>query len=114
MRARAYAIREPGAGELNRRILLRKRTDFPVDANTTEPGYSDQTPRWAKIEPVGTAVYSNGVQTDNRITHRVTFRYLAGLDDSYEVVHGSTVYRISRLTDLNGERRFTQLEVEQL
>lgn len=108
------AMREPGAGELNRRILLRKRSDFPIDDAGIDSAFSDQKPRWAKITPIGTAVYTAGVQTDSKVTHQITLRYLPGLDDSYEVVRGATVYRIRRLTAMNGGTRFTVLEAEEL
>jgi hypothetical protein len=76
--------------------------------------FTEQKKRWAKIDPVGTAVYANGVQTDVKITHRVTFYYLKGMSESHEVVHGVTIYRVRRVTDINGKRRYTLLEVEEL
>ncbi|WWZ14855.1 phage head closure protein [Pseudomonas chlororaphis] len=79
-----------------------------------ESVFNDERPRWAKIEPVGTAVYANGVQTDNKLTHRITLRLLRGITDAHEVVHGGTIYRVRRSADLNGTHRFTQLEVEEL
>lgn len=106
------AMREPSAGELNRRITLRLRTDIP--ALDLDSLFTDQKKRWAKIEPVGTAVYANGVQTDMKVTHRVTFYYLKGMSESHEVVHGATIYRVRRVADMNGTRRFTLLEVEEL
>ncbi|MDH0097466.1 head-tail adaptor protein [Pseudomonas sp. GD04158] len=108
------AWKEPGAGELNRRVTVRKRVDYPEDDGGLESAYPVQIPRWAKIEPVGTAVYSDGVQTDARITHRVILRYLLGVTDSHEVVRGETVYRVRRVTAMNGGNRFTVLEVEEL
>ena len=108
------AMREPSAGELNRRITLRLRTDIPASDQGLESLFAEQKRRWAKIEPVGTAVYANGVQTDMKITHRVTFYYLKGMSESHEVVHGATIYRVRRVADMNGNRRFTLLEVEEL
>ncbi|MDH1442056.1 phage head closure protein [Pseudomonas sp. GD03721] len=109
------AWREPGAGELNRRVTVRKRVDYPDDHDGgLESAYPAQSPRWAKIEPVGTAVYTAGVQTDQRVTHRIILRHLPGVTDSHEVVRGDTVYRVRRSADMNGEQRFTVLEVEEL
>nr|WP_242070536.1 phage head closure protein [Pseudomonas mohnii] len=107
-------MREPSAGELDRRITLRLRTDIPAPDQGLDSLFTDQKKRWAKIEPVGTAVYANGVQTEVKITHRVTFYYLKGMSESYEVVHGDTIYRVRRVADMNGNRRFTLLEVEEL
>lgn len=108
------AMREPSAGELTRRITLRLRTDIPAPDQGLDSLFTGQKRRWAKIEPVGTAVYANGVQTDVKITHRVTFYYLKGMSESHEVVHGETIYRVRRVADMNGNSRFTLLEVEEL
>ncbi|WP_339521817.1 phage head closure protein [Pseudomonas sp. EL_65y_Pfl2_R96] len=108
------AIREPSAGELDRRITLRLRTDIPAPDQGLDSIFLDQKKRWAKIEPVGTAVYTAGIQTDVKITHRVTLYYLKGLSDAHEIVHGSIIYRVRRVADMNGTRRYTLLEVEEL
>ncbi|AWY39423.1 head-tail adaptor protein [Pseudomonas putida] len=108
------AMREPSAGELDRRITLRLRTDVPAPNQGLDSLFTEEKKRWAKIEPVGTAVYAHGVQTDVRITHRVTFYFLKGMSEAHEVVLGSTVYRVRRVADMNGKRRFTLLEVEEL
>jgi len=108
------AYREPGAGELNRRVSIRRRTDVPADNMGLTSIFSMPKRRWARIEPVGTGVYADSVQTDNKITHRITLRLLPGVTTADEVVHGSTLYRVSRSVDMNGAHRFTVLEVEEL
>lgn len=108
------ALREPGAGELDRRVRIRQRSDVPASDMGLGSVFSEPKPRWAKIEPVGTSVYAEGVQTENRITHRITLRFLAGVTEAHEIVHGSTIYRIRRSADMNGSHRFTLLEVEEL
>ena len=108
------AMREPSAGELDRRITLRLRSDIPAPDQGLDSLFTEEKKRWAKIEPVGTAVYANGVQTDVKITHRVTFYYLKSMSESHEVVHGGTIYRVRRVADMNGKRRYTLLEVEEL
>lgn len=107
------ALREPGAGELNRRITLRLRSDIPTPALGLDSLFAQEKRRWAKIEPVGSATYSAGVQTDAKVTHRVTLYFLDGIGESHEVVHGSKLYRVRRVTDMNGSHRFTVLEVEE-
>lgn len=107
-------VREPGAAELNRRITIRLRQDAPASDMGLDPTFKDEKRRWARIQPVGTVVYSAGLQIDSKITHRVTFYYLNGISDAHEVFHGTTLYRVRRVTDMNGNRRFTVLEVEEL
>ena len=122
------AYREPAAGDLNRRVAIRLRTDLPAADMGVSSEFTEIKPRWAKIEPVGTAVHSEGVQTGNKVTHRIWIRALPGVTEAHEVVHithlpgesaysvvvGSPIYRIKRNADLNGGRRFTLLEVEEL
>lgn len=110
----ANKLRHPHTGELNRRITLRLRSDVPALDMGLEPVFSEPRKRWAKIEPVGTAIYANGVQTDNKLTHRITLRYHPGITEAHEVVHGETLYRVKRSADLNGAHRFTVLEVEEV
>ena len=114
MTVRDLTMREPSPGELDRRITLRLRTDIPAPDQGLDSLFTEEKKRWARIQPVGTAVYANGVQTDVKITHRVTFYYLKGMSEAHEVVHGGAVYRVRRVADMNGRRRFTLLEVEEL
>lgn len=104
----------PRIGELNRRVVLRKRVDAPVFESAIEETFPFQKPRWAKIEPVGTAIYSEGVQAGSMITHRIFMRFIDGITEAHEVVRKDNVYRVKRVTDVQGRERFTVLEVEQL
>lgn len=108
------AYREPGAGELDKHVTLRRRDDEPADDMGLESVFSDLNPRWAKIEPVGSAVYTGSVQTESKVTHRITLRYRKGITTAFEVVHGDTQYRVRRGFNMNGKTRFTVLEVEEL
>jgi head-tail adaptor len=104
----------PHIGELNKLVQIRQRTDQPAEDFGTAPTFPEAVDRWAKIEPVGSAIYAGSVQIDATVTHRITVRTLAGVTDQHEAVHGATVYRVRRVTDLNGARRFTVLDVEEL
>lgn len=108
------AITEPGAGDLNRRVTLRRRADLPAADGSLVSEFSEEKKRWARIEPVGTAIYSGSVQADDKITHRITLRHLGIVPIDFEVVHGDVVYRVKRAADMNGGHRFTLLEVEEL
>lgn len=107
-------MRIPKIGELDRRVLLRERRDYPYRDAEIESEFSEQRSRWAKIEPVGAAVYSGSVQIDDKVTHRVFLRYLDGVTSDYEVVYRGQVFRVKRVGDVNGVRRFSVLEVEEL
>lgn len=108
------AMREPRSGELDRRILIRLRTDIPAEDQGLTPVFSTEKERWAKIEPVGTAVYNSGVQVDSKVTHRIILYLLAGMSEAHEVLYRETIYRVRRVSEMNGSRKFTLLEVEEL
>lgn len=104
----------PRIGELDRRVILRERCDYPYRDAELESQFPKQRRRWAKIEPVGATVYSGSVQIDEKVTHRIYLRYLDGITTDYEVVYREQIFRVKRVGDLNGARRFTILEVEEL
>lgn len=106
----------PRPGELRELVLIRRRSDMPAMGGGVEATFSGQREADAKIEPVGTAVYQAGVQTDDRITHRVFLRseMAAGVDSGCEIVCEGTIYRVRRSSDIGGARRFSVIEVEEL
>ncbi|MBY4692745.1 phage head closure protein [Burkholderia latens] len=107
-------MRTPRIGELDRRVQLRERRDYPYRDAEIESEFPQQKLRWAKIEPVGAAVYSGSVQIDEKVTHRMYLRYLDGVTSDYEVVYRNRLFRVKRVGDLNGLQRFTVLEVEEI
>lgn len=105
---------EPESGELDRRITIRLREDIPVEDAGLEPAFTQDRHRWAKIRAVGTAVYTDSVQTDEKITHRVWVRLLDGVTTSHEILAGGSIYRVKRSAPLGNGKRFTLIEVEEL
>ncbi|WP_110995580.1 head-tail adaptor protein [Pseudomonas sichuanensis] len=105
---------EPGAGELDQRITIRLREDMPVDEADVESVFAEPRQRWAKLRAVGTAAYTDSVQTDDTITHRVWVRRIEGVTTSHEIVSGSMVYRVKRSAPWGAGKRFTVIEVEEL
>lgn len=104
----------PFAGEMDKRITIRLRKDSPAANMGLTSEFEDVKRRWASLVPVGTATYTNSVQTGTNITHRVVMYYLAGITTHHEIVHGGKVYRVVRGADIQGTGRFLVLEVEEL
>lgn len=101
-------------GKLNRYVSVRKRQDLATTDNQTSPTFPIVKTRWANIKPVNSSLYLLGVQTDSKITHRITLRYLPEIDSDYEIVHKDTIYRVVRQIDLEGSNRFTAVDVVEL
>lgn len=106
--------KRPAVGSLNRYVTVRKRRDIATDDNQTKSTYLVEKRRWANIKPVASSIYLLGAQTDNKITHRITLRFMPEIDSNYEVVHNETVYRVVRQIDLEGSNRFTAVDVVEL
>lgn len=113
-------MREPSAGELNRRVTIRYWQDSPNNAFGLTPVFSDDYSCWAKVEPVGGALFWGAKQTGEAVTHRVIVRYVAGKTDPQSITgehvieSEGTRYRVRRVSDINDARRFVAVEVEQL
>lgn len=112
--ASSSSAREPESGELDRRITIRLREDLPVDDAELDAVFTQPRRRWAKIRAVGTAVYTDSVQTEDKITHRIWVRRLGGITTSHEVVAGGVIYRVKRCAPWGAGKCFTLIEVEEL
>ncbi len=100
--------------KLNKRILIRKRKDYPTGDFEIDSEMTIDRRRWARIQPVGTSVYAEGIQTDHNITHRIVLKKISGITTSHEIVCGNHVYRVLRNADVDGGNDYTLIEVEQL
>lgn len=107
-------MRPPKVGELDKRARILVRQDQPSGGFDIVETYTPVAERWAKREPVGGAVYVGSAQVGNAITHRITIRRLSGLGTSHVVDCEEMRHAVKRVTDLNGEGRWTVLEVEEL
>lgn len=117
----ATAINWPDAGELQRRVTLRRWTSEPnVEMGITET-YDAGITRWAKLEPVSGAVYWGSKQVGEEMTHRIWLRFGTGTrpeDITQQHVidypNGNARYRVLRATNVGDAQRFTMLEVKLL
>lgn len=104
----------PDPGELDKRVLVRKRVDVPAADFGTEPEYPVSFRAWAKVVQTSATTYQETAQTDNVITHYITIRWRSGVTTDFEVVLNDLVYRIKRVRDLNSKRRYLLLECTEL
>lgn len=104
----------PFVGELNRRVTIRIRRDVSVGLAGLVAEYPTTLKRWARLVPVGTAVWAAAVQTEERVTHSCILRRIPDITTDYELVSRGRVYAVRRCAELRGETIYTVLDLEEL
>ena len=109
----------PQIGELKWRVKLRVLESVP----DRHGGFSKKTlvkdEMWGKLETVGAGIYFGTKQVDSTVTHRVYVRRYDGrtrpqdLAGVVECEIDGQIYRVRRIADAGGERRFTVLDCEE-
>jgi head-tail adaptor len=102
------------------RIATRQQVADPNSAGILEI-LTKIVPLHADIQPIGALTFYAGVQVDTPVTHRITLRWLDWVDTSC-VVFRLTIradgsnrierFRVRRLAEVAGRKRFIQLDVE--
>lgn len=111
----------PAAGDLNRRILIRQRSDMPTMGGSLTENYTAGKPAWAKLTPVGNATFFGTQQVGENVTHSFVVRRR---DEDGITAYGITAdfvidcegyrYRVKRCDDLQGERHTLLIQCELL
>jgi SPP1 family predicted phage head-tail adaptor len=112
-------MREPLTGELNRRISIKSWQDMPAMGGGVTQNLPEIGKAWAKIEPVGTAIYFGTQQTGEQVTHRIIYRMRTGMTErdvtaEHVVDYATYRYRVMRASNMNDSDRFVLLEVKEL
>lgn len=105
---------DPSAGELRTRVAIRRWHDESSGFASLTQVFGDPVGRWAKVIPAGAAAYWGGKQIDAGITHYIVFRYLADVSSEHVVEAHGQRYRILRVKQPVGAKRWTWLECELL
>lgn len=109
----------PEIGDLSRRVKILVREHIPNRQNGFSPETVCKDEVWGKLEVVGSGMYFGTKQVESTVTHRVYIRRYEGRtrpQDLYgvtELVIDGVLYRVKRVADAGGERRFTVMDVEE-
>lgn len=111
------AMTEPQAGELDRRVTIKRWQDMPALSGSITVSDTLVAAVWAKIEPVGNAIFYGTRQVGEDVTDRIYIRRTAALTErtitgEHVCESGGRRYRVRRASALNGEKKFVLLEVE--
>lgn len=113
-------MREPTAGELNRRIVAHIVGHAACGASALRKDTEVLFRAWAKVEVIGGASYFESVNLEETISHRFIVRYVPQLTRPQDMSRVTEIeceglfYRVRRVTDMNGAHRFTAIECEEL
>jgi len=92
------------AGPLRHRVTLQQATAARDAAGGSRKVWADIADRWAEITPARgkDRVEAEQIKAKNPVLVRLRF-VSAGLDSSWRIVHGSTIYHIDSVVNV-GER----------
>lgn len=107
----------PEIGTLNRRVEIYELSTAPDDETGAENSECLKLRCWASISPVGGQIYWGSAQVENVVTHRIIVRSMRGTrpEDLQHItrIRGDGMsFLVKRVTDINGDHRFTAIECE--
>lgn len=109
-------------GTLRWPVVIAQRTQAPSTAGGITEALTDVMDVYADIHPTGALTFYSGVQVDTPITHRITIRWLDWIDTTHVIFRRTTrpdgsvrqeTFRIRRIMEIDGRKRFCSLECEQ-
>jgi SPP1 family predicted phage head-tail adaptor len=86
------------AGRLRHRVLIQTRISTPDEyGDGTVTSWTDLATVWAEVSDYGGRELVASGAPMAETTTRITFRFLAGVDESSRIVHDGRAYDIQRL-----------------
>lgn len=102
------------AGKLSSRIIIQA-------PSTDDDGYGGRVNTWinlfevwAKIQPLKGQFLWYANQIDEKVGTRITIWYREDVKPGYRIIHGTTVYRISSVTDPTTSKEIIEINCEAL
>lgn len=116
---------DPGAvsiGSLRWPVTIATRTQAAADGGGLQETLTELQTVMADIQPTGALTFYSGVQVDTPITHKIRIRWLDWIDTTHVVIRNTTrldgstrqeMFRVRRVKEIDGRKRFAELEVEE-
>lgn len=109
-------------GSLRWPVTIGLRTQVPAATGGMTESLDEIIKVRADVQPVGPMTFYGSAQVDTPVTHKVTIRWLDWVSALHVIIRdslrqdGSTrreVFRIRRMMEIDGRKRFLLLEVEE-
>ena len=114
---------QPRIGQLRWPVTIARRAqDADPDSTGIVESWRDVLDVRADIQPIDAMTFYAGTQVDTPTTHRVIIRFLDWLDTTHAIIRRTyrpdntvreELFRIRRVRELEGRKRFCELECEQ-
>lgn len=89
------------AGRLRHRIIVEKATESRSAHGDVERSWATFATVWAEIRPLNSREAVEALQVREQVTHFIKLRELSGLTPSMRVKHGSRVFNITGIRDID-------------
>ena len=109
-------------GSLRWPVIIAKRDQVASDVGGIQDNLTELMEVRADVQPTGALTFYGSVQVDTPVTHRIRLRWLDFLDTTYVILRdtkrpdGTTrreIFRVRRVMEIDGRKRFAMLEVEE-
>ena len=109
-------------GKLRWPVIIARRNQVAASTGGMQETLTDIITVRADIQPVGPMTFYGAAQIDTPVTHKVRLRWLDWIDTTHVIIRDSQrpdgttrreVFRIRRIMEVDGRKRFLELDVEQ-
>jgi SPP1 family predicted phage head-tail adaptor len=101
------------AGSLRHRVTIQQATVTRDAIGGEVKTWEAVADRWASVEPLTGREFFSAQQEGAQLSARIRLRYLAGIVPTMRVVHGSAVYDVKAVVNVEGRSRELHLMVEE-
>jgi len=104
------ALRKMDAGDFSRQLTVENETELPDGLGGFVNQYQSDGTIWAHIRPVSAR---QTIRADNdvaEITHRIIFRFRAGIVSGSRLVTGARRFDVLTVRDVDETRRYLECE----
>jgi SPP1 family predicted phage head-tail adaptor len=104
-------IEEFNPGLLNKKLQILKQSKDSDGAGGFKKVLTLEKTVWANIRAINGTELWEAQQTQARITHRITIRYMKDINRTYALMYNNRVFDIQFIINLNEADRFLELQV---
>lgn len=105
-----------GIGKLRHRVVIQAENATPDGAGGFSDPWASPTvvaTVWASVVPLSGSEQFRGMQLEDKITHKITMRYRAGVTAKNRIVFGTRPFNIRVVRNIDERDRWLELMCEE-